>query len=296
MRRRRQDGDDDGGFTLVELLVTMTVFAILGATAITVMSSFLSVSNSISAQFKEYDQALPALSPLQSLIRAEIEPAPPDSTNSAALGAPIPGFGIDSIGSGTSVDTISDIASTFVAFHADTNYSAGPVLVVAGEYSAGVGNPCPPGDGPGHFCVGEYYPKAGTCPFSETSTAHCAYGFTTTSSPDKVLTDVSHVVANPDGQPVFTYSTFDPLATTPVTTTVPPGTETTYFQDCASPSGIDPYGTCPADAIQRVSIEITVHVTQNTLQGGTTVNLTTYRAQGNEIAPALPFQYSTLVG
>lgn len=278
----------DGGFTLVELLVTMTILIVLSTTAFIVMSSFLSISDSVSAQFNEYDQTLPALAPIQGLIRAEIEPAPPDST-----GAPIPGFGIDTAGT---PDTISGITGSFVAFHANTNDSNGPTLIVAGEDDPGIGNPCPPTDGPGHFCVGEYFPAAGTCPFLDTSTSDCAYGFTSTSTPTKILTDVSNLVPNPSGQPIFSYSTFDPLATTPVTTTVPSGSESTFFGNCAPPASGDPYGTCHADAMQRVNIELTVHVRQNKLQGGITVNLTTYRAQGNAIAPSLPFQYSTKVG
>jgi hypothetical protein len=287
--------------TLVEVMVTMTVLVVLMTVALVVMSLFMSVGDSISGQYAEFDQTLPALSPLQSLIRAEIEPAPPDASN--VIGAPIPGFGIDTINTVNKTDTISDITSTFLVFHAYVGTTVspnGPVLIVAGEDDVGVGDPCPASlPSTGYFCVGEYFPTAGSCPYSLSSTLKCTYGFTTTSSPTKILTEVNNVITNPETptpNPLFSYSTFDPLATTPVTVTIPSGTEGTAFATCGAPANGDPYVNCNADAIQRVNIELTVHNPENKLKTGTSVELTSYRAQGNEIAPSLPFQYSTTVG
>ena len=72
---RRRHYDDDG-MTLTELLIASTLLVVLLTVVMLTMNVVDSVTTSVGAQYQEFDQALPALAPLQQLLRAEVEPAP----------------------------------------------------------------------------------------------------------------------------------------------------------------------------------------------------------------------------
>ena len=62
--------------TLVELMITSTVLVVLLGMVFVSMSIINDVSSSVTSQFEEFDQALPALAPFHSLLAAEVEPGP----------------------------------------------------------------------------------------------------------------------------------------------------------------------------------------------------------------------------
>ena len=84
--RWHQRSRDDAGVTLVELTLASTFMLIVLTLVGVTMSVITNIEGSVTSQYAEYDQALPALAPVQALLRAEVEPAPVNG------GVPTPGF------------------------------------------------------------------------------------------------------------------------------------------------------------------------------------------------------------
>ena len=85
--RNRLDRDrDDSGMTLVELMVTSTVLILLLGMVFISITMVEGLSGSVTSQYQEFQQALPAMAPFHSLVAAEVEPAP------SVAGVPSPGF------------------------------------------------------------------------------------------------------------------------------------------------------------------------------------------------------------
>ena len=87
IRAFRQRVRTDEGMTLVEVLITSIILVVLLAMVFGSMQLIDQVGSSVTAQYQEFDQALPAMAPFHSLLAAEVEPAPTD-----ANGVPTPGF------------------------------------------------------------------------------------------------------------------------------------------------------------------------------------------------------------
>jgi hypothetical protein len=332
VRARRLQPRDDLGMTLSELLIASTLMIVLLTVVIITMSLFDNVATSVSSQYQELDQALPALAPLQSLLRAEVEPAPP-----TASGVPTPGFGM--VGSASA--TITNYSLTFYS-NIGTAYnnvttsgtSAGPAMIVAEAISSTgavvsssstctISAPC-------SFQVREYLPQttsgASTCPSTTvqaTPAVYCQYPSTY-----KLITDAQNVVNN---VPIFSYNIFDPNLTTAGTAYTlmtsevqnnsitlsshgyaSSGYKTTQALSgsgscVASSSTSPPYQTaaaaCPADNIQSVGIDLVIGVKGAALPSGTsnyqnTVDNQTivYRYPASSGATTYPYQYSATVG
>ena len=226
--------------TLTELLIASTLLVVLLTVVMTTMNLLGTVTDQVSAQYQENDQAIPALAPLETLIRSEVEPAPP-----TAVGAPTPGFGIDTPAvAPATADQISGIGNFSLTFYANigtaynnvtgTGTTAGPAKIVALELDSN-GNPVvssPPALAttcssatPCSFQVREYLPVVdsfgvSSCPFPSVQplppptpdpTPGCNYSTTY-----KVITNVLHVINNPylqsgggPAQPIFTYDILD---------------------------------------------------------------------------------------
>ena len=79
--------------TLVELLIASTLMIVVMTLVLITFNLFLHVTNTVTAQYQEFNQDLPALSPLQTLLRAEVEPAPtPFVKGGTNTSPPTPGF------------------------------------------------------------------------------------------------------------------------------------------------------------------------------------------------------------
>ena len=99
------------------------------------MSLINDIGSDVTAQYQEFDQALPAMAPFQRLLANEVEPAP------AIAGVPTPGFA--SVGNfavtfyasvGTEYgNTVALTCSTNPNIPCQTSSTAGPALVVAEE-------------------------------------------------------------------------------------------------------------------------------------------------------------------
>ncbi len=338
--RARFEQRGDGGLSLIEVLLASSLMVVVMTLTFLSLNTFISIGNTVNAQYKEYDQLVPSVAALQQLVRTEIEPGPAD-----ASGAVIPGFGVSSTTDATACPTVSGqpdqicgVGNFNLTFYANVGDTNGPAMIVAGETTAS-GTPTTTCSTTSscNFQVKEYLPKAGTCPFSLTSTSHCTY-----TSSYKPIENVLSVVNDPSQttavtvngttvqaptQPIFAYTLFDPgndvttglsaadvqanelpLAATPYSPTYtgssPAQTNPTttaavaHLNWCAATSATYPYLalSCPADTIQRVTIDLKVLQKGSGTNGEAEVLTTVYRNQGNSQAPQLPFQYSTNVG
>jgi Flp pilus assembly pilin Flp len=301
---------DDDGMTLVEMLLASSLLVVITTLVMISITVFTTLGTSVDAQYQEYDTALPAVTNIGPLIAAEAEPGPADVTR-----APTPGFGLETSGT---PDTISGIGNFSLTFYANVANANGPAKIVAGlTTSTGTPNtgstttcavktPC-------NFQVHEYLPTAGTCPGVNPLGVTCTYPTTF-----KIITNVLNVI-NATAQPVFSYVIFDP-ATTCATQTTPAcntfvltaanvismsfpvpsatyGVSTANLAQCKPASGSATLAiSCPADAIQRVGIDLQVKAPGDS-SGHTSENSSlAYRAQGNSTSPNLPYQYSSSVG
>lgn len=332
---RRGRHFDDAGMTLTELLIASTLLVVLLTVVMTTMSVVDSISNSVTAEYQEFDQALPALAPLQALLRAEVEPAPA----SAATGAPTPAFaaiGNYSLTFYSDVGTAYNNVQTVPGSSPPQVTTAGPAKIVAEELDQS-GNPVTSGSSassctttsPCSFQVREYLPittdGASSCPVTgEPSTNVCQY-----STKYTLVTNALDVVNNPDNpnldppqspQPIFTYTVFDPDfggGTTfsmgyndvgnqqisgltaygyPTDTTQTTNTTPPSFV-CSSPDSSYPTiaVSCPTDAIQAVGVDLVISAKG---AGTSEVNNQTivYRYPESAGASAYPYQYSSTVG
>ena len=116
--------------TLVELLIASTLLVVLMTAVMITMDMLNTVSNSVNAQYQEFQQALPALAPLQNLLRAEVEPGPPSTVN----GKQIPQPGFQTIGN-FSLTFFSDIGTAYNNV-TSLGTTGGPAKVVALEVDA----------------------------------------------------------------------------------------------------------------------------------------------------------------
>jgi prepilin-type N-terminal cleavage/methylation domain-containing protein len=325
--RERDRGDE--GMTLIEVLLASTVLVVLLTMVAISMSVLNNISGAVSSQFQEYDQALPALAPIQALIRAEVEPAAPNGP-----GVPTPGFaqyGTTSLNFG--MQFYSNIGTAYNNLTA-AGTTAGPAKMVALELDQS-GNPVTSSTSctaktPCRFQVRRYLPVVNsgisTCPVAtDGSVGPCQYPSTYT-----LITNASDVVNNPSNttggvpnQPVFGYSLFDPnwpagasstgtgilltageiqnnlitgLAASPYS--YPTNTQTVTA--CAAPNASYPTTAiaCPLDAVQSVSVELMVAApgsgTNGTVDNQTVIYRYPPTGTGSNIT--YPYQFSSAVG
>ncbi len=332
IRNRRQPLRDDSGMTLSELLIASTLMIVLLTVVMITMTLFNNVATSVSSQYQELDQALPALAPLQSLIRAEVEPGP------TSAGVPVPGFGDFNSSSATinnySLTFYSNIGtaynnvttSTVTTGSASSAATAGPAKIIAAAYTSGgvqatsstsctMSSPCT-------FQVREYLPVTtngvSSCPGVGTGPTCTYLNYT-------LITDAQHVVNN---TPIFSYNIFDPNlnsgtaytlttsevqnnsiilgnhgytsgpATHPLSGTNSCVAQGTTYQTAAQ--------ACPADNIQSVGIDLEIGVKGSSLTptSGTTTNyqntvdnqIIAYRYPESSGSTTYPYQYSAGVG
>ncbi len=272
---RRRAAADDHGISLVEVLIASTLMLVLFTSIMVTMDMLNTVNNSVSAQSQEFEQALPALAPLQNLVRAEVEPAPPATANGNQL--PSPGF--QPIGNfsltfyadiGTAYNNVTSLGTT-----------GGPVKVVAQEVDKN-GNPVTSSTTCStvtscNFQVAEYLPQiingVSTCPIANQGGTACSYGATGTG---RLLVNVVGLTNNPNPsngtiQPIFTYNVFNPTAgigctltgtcsVTPNLTSNVPSSGNGSATACQAqvPSGTTTVAQTCNDYIQSVGIELIV--------------------------------------
>lgn len=144
---RRIEARDDEGMTVMELLFTSIILLVLLGMVFGSMSLINDISSDVTAQYQEFDQALPAMAPFQRLIANEVEPAPPaingTPTSLTNGGIPTPGFA--SVGNfsltfyaniGTEYGNAAALTcpiTTPTTAPCQTSSTAGPALILAQE-------------------------------------------------------------------------------------------------------------------------------------------------------------------
>lgn len=331
--RLRHRDFDDAGFTLVELTVTSAVLMILLGMVFITFTMIESLSAGVSSQYEAFQQTLPAMAPLHSMLAAEVEPAPPVG------GVPTPGFA--SLGNfnvtfyanvGTAfANTVSCPACT-------TGTTAGPAEIkgvllapdgITTAVACSVSAPCTFQLRMFLPVIGLTAPGVSSCPGVGTGPA-CIYPTTY-----RLLANVQNVVNDPsavDGSgnptsPLFSYSMFDAGGNYPPNT-IPPPTyanqaitlttgevtvqkliglaglgypvlgDTQPLTACAAPSAAYPTAAiaCPADAIQSVTIDLKVAKPGSGTNGGQENSLVVYRYAQSPGSTTAPYQYSASVG
>jgi hypothetical protein len=319
---------DDAGFTLVELTVTSAVLMILLGMVFITFTMIEGLSSGVSSQYQSFQQTLPAMAPLHSLLAAEVEPAPPSG------GVPTPGF--DSIGNfnvtfyanvGTAyANTVSCPSGQTCA----TGTTAGPAKVVALLLAAdgtpatacSVSSPCTFQLRMFLPVVGLTAPGVSSCPGVGTGPA-CVYptAYRLLANVQNVVNDPSTVDANGDPtSPLFHYTMFDtggtygsstygdraiPLSAGEVSDQQLSGlialgypVDTRSLGACDVPSATYPTAAiaCPADAIQSVAIDLKVAKPGSGTNGGQENTLVVYRYAQSPGSSTAPYQYSASVG
>ena len=232
---------DDAGMTLVELLITSTILAVLLGMVFVSMDLINNVSTNVTSQYQEFDQALPALAPFHLLLAAEVEPGPSLDTSTTPPtpvavpnpnSYPQPDFAAIGNYSMTFYANIGTSRSNTVGCPTGQSCTsggttAGPAKVVA-ELLDSNGNSA-------SYCstaapcilqVRLYLPTVGangtpgapTCPVVWGASDSTVLSRTCTwSTSYSLLADVQDVVNNPQaGQPIFTYTVLDPGGNYPV--------------------------------------------------------------------------------
>ena len=225
--RERDRGDE--GMTLVELLITSAVLVLLLGLVMVSMNLIETLSTNVSAQYQEFDQVIPALAPIRSLVASEVEPAP-----QANGGFPPPAF--QSVGNfavtwyaniGTQYSNVVGYSSSCPS----KSCTAGPAQIVAEEIAANGSPVTSTSAGPNTQCtvagpcslqvrmylplVGVTSPGVSTCPVpvNGTSGGTCQY-----SNSYRLVANIQDVVNSPADvdvsgnpvNPIFTYTIVDP--------------------------------------------------------------------------------------
>jgi hypothetical protein len=325
--RLRSDGHrSDAGMTLMELLIAGTLLVVLLTIVGVTMSMVENVSTAVNTQYQEFDQAVPALAPLQEFLRAEVEPAPTAYTKTSAS-PPTPGF--LSVGN-FSLTFYSDVGTSYNNYVVTANgrTTAGPAKIVA-QLVDSTGAPITSSmqqcntTTPCSFQVLRYLPSLQsnglpTCPVNVAGAGSaCQYptNYTLVTNVEDVVNDPSQTSGGAPTEPVFSYTVFDPdtgaggtaismsaadVQNQQLTLTGYPTTTSQNLSICSLPNQNGNYPTiaisCPRDAIQSVGVDLMIAAKGS---GGGTVNNQTvvYRyAENPGGSPLYPYQYTSAVG
>ncbi len=328
LNRWRERRRDEAGMTLVELLVASTLLVVVLTLVGVTMSMVTNIQGTVNSQFQEFDQALPALAPIQALLRAEVEPAAPKA------GVPAPAFA--QYGTTSLNFAVQFTSNVGTAYNNLTNAgtTAGPAKIVAVELDQS-GNPVTStthctASSPCSLQVRRYLPIVNsgisTCPVAtDGSAGPCQYpsNYTLISNTLHVVNDPSNVAGGAPAQPLFSYSIFDPnwpagqnspgtgvlLTSAEVQNNqitglnaapynYPSGSQT--LTACAAPNASFPTTAiaCPLDAVQSVGIDLRV-ASPGAGTNGTVDNQTVvyrYPPTGTGSSTTYPYQFTSEVG
>ncbi len=169
LRRRHVSADlesDQGGFTLIETLLTVLVVGIVLAAAFPVLPVFFRESNIVQNTYQSVDQLVLASEVVTRYVHEAV--APSSSTN-----------------------PFLTANANNVTFYANTGKATGPEKVVMQVVTAGAAR---------SFQVNLYLANANTCPMTGSAGSACVYGASTQS-----FLLINNLTNGTGGSPVFTY-------------------------------------------------------------------------------------------
>lgn len=266
----------DDGFTSVELIVAMSIMALIMVITVPVVNTAFAVSNGVQNSYATVNQVLPATTLLERLIRSAASPAPAlglDTTtgqwvqqNPTVGGTPTPPF----------APVTMPVQSNPVAFQAPSN---GPFAMSPNSMSfySNIGDPAGPeyiqatttaipGSTDYRFKVTATPADAGSCPTTLNLATHtngtvCTY----LNASARTLVDVTTVLngAATSATPIFQYSNQVPTTqNSGVPSVVPVGT---LNASCSATS-------CPPNQVTFVH----VHLTTTAGKGGAPTSFDTW--------------------
>jgi len=278
--RRRLDRrhPDDAGFTLVELMVAMLIFAILIGMTVPVISTFYSVDTSVTNTVGSVGQILPATTVLGRYLRSAVAPAPGGIPPFAPIGSPAaPGY---------PAGTLYQAGTNQMTFYSNTGdqVPSGGTQVALGPRLVTLTVSGPQPKTAYTLTLASQVAKSGTCPgsspaMSQTAGATCSYAGQAAKL-DFVIGNVTNGSAT-DPNPIFQYivgvnSSGLPNVITPANK--PAGTS------WSCPSTCIPVTAAAVTSVTGVQLDVE---TQNTIG-----SLTSFRSTVLFFAP----NYSTNVG
>jgi prepilin-type N-terminal cleavage/methylation domain-containing protein len=229
-KRLGQSVDDpsigrDSGYTLVELLVTVMITAILLTVVVPTVDTFVTNTDNLQSTYTALDQILPLSTTVPRYLRSAVEPAP-DSF--FASGVPVPPFELYTAGT-----MPANYGPYNISFYSNTGDQNGPELIsvtvtgTAAPYTLTLtGTPA----------------TAGTCPGVNASGTGCTYNAAKT----KIFDTFTNLVNGPgSGTPIFTYST----SASPPPATLSQDDTPFLTTNCTSTS-------CNADQINYVTVTL----------------------------------------
>jgi hypothetical protein len=246
--RRRMDERNDGGLTLVELLVSAILFVTVGTLVSLSLDTFLNVSNQVHSSYANTQQIIPVSTNVQRLIRTAVEPGPLYGNPVR----PLPPFalGANPITGSTSMTFYANVGVPAIINNpgpSQTITPGRPAKVVAQLVGT-------------TFTVTDQLADANTCPSTANSAGICTWS--NNPAAVKRVASISNVVNS-------TYAIPPATAPTPVFSYIllnaagqqSPVAVSSY----ASTFGTTPTGlctgigdSCPADEIQGVEIDLLI--------------------------------------
>lgn len=212
--------------TLVELMVSMTVFAILLAITFPVLNTFFSVDNSVAQTVTSVNQILPATTTLERFLRSAVQPAPATVVTAGLPGIPVPMFAPVTSGS------TFQMYPNSVTFYSNVGDANGPEQVVATTTG--------PVKGLYTLTLTAQQADVNTCPgtgssMSATTGATCKY----TQNPKKIIAIINSITngSASDTNPIFQYSI---TANTDGTPAYPASTTAAQGWTCTSATACNP--------------------------------------------------------
>jgi prepilin-type N-terminal cleavage/methylation domain-containing protein len=137
---------NEAGFTLVEMMLTCAILAVVLAITTPVVTAFYDVNNDVQQSFNATNQLVLASETLTQYLHEAVAPCPTSSTKCST----------------TAFSSSSAPSATSLTFYANTGNSNGPVQVVITTSGTTV-------------TATVYNPTASTCPFNGSLTSGCSY-------------------------------------------------------------------------------------------------------------------------
>jgi hypothetical protein len=181
--------------TLVELMVSMSVFLVLITITFPVLNTFFSVDNSVTQTVTSVNQILPATTTLERYLRSAVQPAPATVVTAGLPGIPVPMF------APVSAASTFQMFPNAVTFYSNVGDANGPEQVV--------GTTSGPVKGLYTLTLTAQQADINTCPgsgssMSATAGATCKY----TLNPKKIIAVINSITngSAADTNPIFQYS------------------------------------------------------------------------------------------
>lgn len=241
------------GFTLVEVLISMTILLVIITISMTVMSTFFSNASQINGAYQGFDEVIPSTTSMQQYIITMVEPTNP--AVSAGGYIPVPPFAynppVGTAGNNPALPAGYQLDPNSATFTSNTGDPNGPAQINVTTTA----NAPPKAGNPQTYTLQVTVTPAdpGTCPGVTTGT-QCTWGVSTKT---KIVFTVSDLVNGSTNStpPVLQYTTNISSGTIPYSTL-----SGSAWMEAFGPNTCLSQGNCPADQVASVTISIQIQL------------------------------------